>query len=257
MNKNSKLWIFLKGIIAENPVLVLVLGTCPALAVTKDIVSAVSMGIAATVVLMCSNIVISLLRKIIPDTVRIPCYIVVIAGFVTLVQLLLQSSDVLVPIYDLLGTWLSLIVVNCVILGRAEMFARKNKVLDSALDGLGMGIGFLLALAGMAVIREILGTGMIKLENLDLENIVIPVLNQYNIPLLAKDAGGFLVYGILIAIVNAIGPKKGAEKRKNFSCEGCPSASICGRVCCSENAELVSAAETNSLKNDNAEKEGE
>ena len=243
MNKNSKLWIFLKGIIAENPVLVLVLGTCPALAVTKDIVSAVSMGIAATVVLMCSNIVISLLRKIIPDTVRIPCYIVVIAGFVTLVQLLLQSSDVLVPIYDLLGTWLSLIVVNCVILGRAEMFARKNKVLDSALDGLGMGIGFLLALAGMAVIREILGTGMIKLEKLDLENIVIPVLNQYNIPLLAKDAGGFLVYGILIAVMNKITEKRGGVKRKSFSCEGCPSAHVCNKTSCGEVTELAVVSE--------------
>ena len=247
MNKNSKLWIMLKGIIAENPVLVLVLGTCPALAVTKSIVSAISMGIAATFVLICSNVVISLLRKIIPDTVRIPCYIVVIAGFVTLVQLLLQSSDVLVPIYNLLGTWLALIVVNCVILGRAEMYARKHNVLDSALDGLGMGLGFLLALAGMAIIREILGTGVIKLTDLGLNDIVIPGLSKYNIPLLAKDAGGFLVYGILIAIVNAIGPKAGSEKRKNFSCEGCPSASICGRVCCSENAELVSASENNTL----------
>ena len=159
--------------------------------------------------------------------------------------MLLQAF--LPDIYSLLGTWLALIVVNCIILGRAEMFARKNKPLDSALDGLGMGLGFLIALFLMAFIREIFGTGMINLDALGLEAIKIPVLCEYNIPILTAAPGGFLVYGILIAIVNVIGPKKGAEKRKNFSCEGCPSASICGRVSCSENAELVSASENNTL----------
>ena len=243
--KNNKLAILLRGIILENPVLVLVLGTCPTLAVSGSIVSAISMGIAATFVLICSNFVISLLRKVIPDTVRIPCYIVIIASFVTIVQMILEAY--LPDIYDLLGAWLSLIVVNCIILGRAEMFARKNNVLDSALDGLGMGIGFLLALLAMAVIREILGTGAIDLTKIGLEKISIPVLCDYNIPILKDAPGGFLVYGILIAVVNMIGPKKGAEKRKNFSCEGCPSASICGRVSCSENAELVCASENNTL----------
>ena len=250
MNKNSKLWIVLKGIIVENPVLVLVLGTCPALAVSTSIVSAISMGLAATIVLICSNVFISLLRKIIPDTVRIPCYIVVIAGFVTIIQMLLQAF--LPDIYTLLGTWLALIVVNCVILGRAEMYARKHNPIDSALDGLGMGIGFLVALLGMAIIREVLGSGAIDLSALGLESITIPVLSEYNIPLLTSAPGGFLVYGILIAIVNKIGPKAGSEKRKNFSCAGCPSASICGRVSCSENAELVSAAEESTLSGDNA-----
>ena len=245
MSKNNKLGIVLKGIIAENPVLVLVLGTCPALAVSNSIVSAISMGIAATLVLICSNMVISLLRKIIPDTVRIPCYIVIIASFVTIVQMVLQAF--LPDIYTLLGAWLSLIVVNCIILGRAEMFARKNNVLDSALDGLGMGLGFLVALLGMAIIREVLGTGAIDLSKIGMESIKIPVLCDFNIPILKDTPGGFLVYGILIAVVNMIGPKKGAEKRKNFSCEGCPSASICGRVSCSENAELVSASENNTL----------
>ena len=253
MNKNSKLWIVLKGIIVENPVLVLVLGTCPALAVSTSIVSALSMGIAATLVLICSNVVISLLRKIIPDTVRIPCYIVVIATFVTAVQMLLQAF--LPSVYDMLGVYLALIVVNCIILGRAEMYARKNTVGDSALDGLGMGVGFLLALVAMASIREIFGTGMISLTTLGMESIKIPVLCDYNIPILTQAPGGFLVYGILIAIVNKIGPKKGAEKRKNFSCEGCPSASLCGKVSCSENAELVSAAEENTLVNDEINKE--
>ena len=234
MNKNSKLWIVLKGIIVENPVLVLVLGTCPALAVSTSIVSAISMGIAATIVLICSNVIISLLRKIIPDTVRIPCYIVVIAGFVTIIQMLLQAF--LPDIYTLLGTWLALIVVNCVILGRAEMYARKHNPLDSALDGLGMGIGFLVALLGMAIIREVFGVGSFA-------GIEIPFLVDYKIPLLAQAPGGFLVFGILIAIVNKISAKKG--KKKEYSCDGCPCASICGKVTCSEMIEVAAEAADN------------
>ena len=255
MNKSSKLWTVLKGIIAENPVLVLVLGTCPALAVSNSIVSSLILGIAATIILICSNTVISLLRKIIPDTVRIPCYIVVIASFVTIVMMVCEAA-LPVAVYKVIKDWLALTVVNCIILGRAEMFARKNKVFDSALDGLGMGLGFLLALVLMAVIREILGSGTIKLSDLGIANIVIPGLSTYNIPILTQAPGGFLVYGILIAIVNAIGPKKGAEKRKNFSCENCPSAAICGKVSCSENSELVSAAKENTLSaENNTEKE--
>ena len=254
MNKNSKLWIVLRGIIVENPVLVLVLGTCPALAVSNSIVSSIILGVAATLILICSNSVISLLRKIIPDTVRIPCYIVVIASFVTLVQMLCEAALPL-AVYDVIKKWLALTVVNCIILGRAEMYARKNKVLDSALDGLGMGIGFLVALLGMSVIREILGTGAIKLEEIGLPNINIPVLSNYCLPFLTKASGGFLVYGILIAIVNKIGPKAGSEKRKNFSCENCPSAGLCGKVSCSENAELVSASENNTLVENKTEKE--
>ena len=199
MSSNKKLAIFLKGLIAENPVLVLVLGTCPTLAQTGSVIAALSMGIAATIVLVCSNVVISLLRKIIPDTVRIPCYIVVIAGFVTVVQLLMRAY--LPDLYDMLGVYLALIVVNCIILGRAEMFARKNNVIDSALDGLGMGIGFLLALFAMALIREVLGAGTFA-------GIEIPVLVDYKIPILNQAPGGFLVFGIMIAIVNAVGQKR-------------------------------------------------
>ena len=259
MTSNKKLWIFLKGLIAENPVLVLVLGTCPTLAVSTSIVSAISMGLAATVVLVCSNIVISLLRKVIPDTVRIPCYIVVIASFVTVVQLLMEAY--LPALNKLLGVYLALIVVNCIILGRAEMFARKNGVVDSALDGLGMGIGFLLALLAMALIREVLGTGVISLKALDMGEIVIPVLSKYNIPLLVQAPGGFLVFGILIAVVNKIGPKKGEGKRRQISCEGCPSASLCGKVCCAENSEIAFDVEENAkesieTKNIKEEKEG-
>ena len=230
MSSNKKLAIFLKGLVAENPVLVLVLGTCPTLAVSNGVISALSMGIAATLVLVCSNVVISALRKIIPDTVRIPCYIVVIAAFVTAVQMLLQAF--LPSIYDMLGVYLALIVVNCIILGRAEMFARKNGAIDSALDGLGMGIGFLLALLAMATVREVLGAASFA-------GIEIPFLKDFCIPILTQAPGGFLVFGILIAVVNAIGPAAGAQKRKSFSCEGCPSASLCGKVACAENAELV------------------
>jgi electron transport complex protein RnfE len=214
--KNNKLAIFLKGLILENPVLVLVLGTCPTLAQTGSFINALSMGLAATVVLICSNAVISALRKIIPDTVRIPCYIVVIAAFVTLVQMVMNAY--LPDLYDMMGVYLALIVVNCIILGRAEMFARKNTVLDSALDGAGMGLGFLLALVAMALIREVLGAGTITVIPGD--PFKIPFLNKYNIPILTQAPGGFLVFGILIAIVNKLGPKKGEGKRKNFSCEG-------------------------------------
>ena len=230
--KNNKLAIFLKGIIAENPVLILVLGTCPALATSKSMFQAISMGLAATAVLVCSNIVISLLRKIIPDTVRIPCYIVVIASFVTAVQMLLQAY--LLPVYDILGTWLSLIVVNCIVLGRAEMFARKNGPLDSALDGLGMGIGFLVALLGMATIREVLGAGTILsgLDAFGIDAIKIPVIYDLKIKILQEAPGGFLVYGILIAVMNKITAKKGGIKRKDFSCESCPYASACNKTSC-------------------------
>ena len=231
--KNNKLSILLKGLILENPVLVLVLGTCPTLAQTGNVINAVSMGIAATIVLVCSNMAISALRKIIPDSVRIPCYIVVIAAFVTVVQMVMEAY--LPDLFEMMGVYLALIVVNCIILGRAEMFARKNSVVDSALDGLGMGLGFLLALLAMATIREVLGAGSFA-------GLEIPFLVDYKIPSLQAAPGGFLVFGILIAIVNKIGPKKGAEKRKSFSCEGCPSASLCGKTSCTETLEVVADA---------------
>ena len=231
--KNNKLAIFLRGIIAENPVLILVLGTCPALATSTSMFQAISMGLAATAVLVCSNIAISLLRKIIPDTVRIPCYIVVIASFVTAVQMLLQAY--LAPVYTVLGAWLSLIVVNCIVLGRAEMFARKNGPLDSALDGLGMGLGFLVALLAMATIREVLGAGTILsgLEDFGIEAIKIPFIYDIRIPILTEAPGGFLVFGILIAVMNKITAKKGGIKRKDFSCESCPNARACNKTSCS------------------------
>ena len=232
MTNNKKLAILLRGIIEENPVLMLVLGTCPALAVTTSMFQAISMGIAATAVLVGSNVVISALRKIIPDTVRIPCYIVVIATFVTAVQMLLQAY--LLPVYDVLGAWLSLIVVNCIVLGRAEMFARKNTIADSALDGLGMGLGFLLALLLMATIREVFGAGTILsgMDAFGINAIQLPLIYDLRIPVLTSAPGGFLVYGILIAVMNKVNEKKGGVKRKSFSYEGCPSAAACNKISC-------------------------
>ena len=230
MSKNNKLSILLRGIIAENPVLILILGTCPTLATTTSVISALSMGLAATAVLICSNVVISALRKVIPDVVRIPCYIVIIATFVTVVQLLLEAF--LPSIYDMLGVYLALIVVNCIILGRAEMYARKNGVVDSALDGLGMGIGFLVALVLMATVREVLGQGSFA-------GFEIPFLENFKISILAKAPGGFLVYGILIAVMNKLTEKKGGVKKKEFSCSGCPSAHLCNKTACPEITELA------------------
>ena len=249
--KNNKMSLVLKGLILENPVLVLVLGTCPTLAQTSSVINAISMGIAATIVLICSNAVISALRSIIPDTVRIPCYIVVIAAFVTVVQLLLQAY--LPDLYDMMGVYLALIVVNCIILGRAEMFARKNPVVDSVLDGLGMGLGFLIALLAMALIREPFGAGTITFIPGD--PIEIPFLIDYKIPFLTQAPGGFLVFGILIAIINKIDVKKGKEKRtKEFSCAGCPSASFCSKTACSDMTELT-AHTSDTEANQNATEE--
>ena len=235
----NKISIFLKGLIAENPVLVLVLGTCPALAQTGSFINALGMGVAATVVLISSNTAISALRKIIPDTVRIPCYIVVIAAFVTVVQMVMNAY--FPAIYDMLGVFLALIVVNCIILGRAEMFARKNTVFDSILDGAGMGIGFLLALASIALIREVFGAGTLTV--IPDNPIKIPILYRYNLPILTAAPGGFLVFGILIAIVNKIGPKKGEGRRKNPSCMDCPSAAFCGGSLSRETEKAANSAE--------------
>ena len=215
--KNNKLSILLKGFIKENPVFVLVLGTCPALAMTDSVIRAVSMGIAATVVLFCSNIVISALRNVIPDKVRIPSYIVIIAGFVTFVQMVMQAY--LPDSYAALGTYLALIVVNCIILGRAEMFASKNGVVDSALDGLGMGIGFTIALFAMAAIREVFGAGTFC-------GIELPVIKDFAISFFTQSPGGFFVFGLLIAIVNKITKGK-AIKKKDFGCAACPSRAAC------------------------------
>ena len=220
--KKTNYWkILITGLLKENPVFVLILGTCPTLAMSNSVTSAVGMGLAATAVLLCSNAVISLLRKVIPDSVRIPCYIVVIAGFVTLVEMFIHAF--LPELYKSLGVFLALITVNCIILGRAEMFAGKNTVGKSILDGIGMGLGFTLALFAMATVREVFGAGTFA-------GIEIPFMIDHKIEILVKAPGGLMVYGILIALVNVITKGK-AIKKKEFNCAGCPSAGVCNGGC--------------------------
>lgn len=197
MNEKPSKWkVFTAGIIRENPVLRLVLGCCSALAVTTTVSGAVGMGLAMTFVLVCSNIVISALRKVIPAKVHLPCYIVIIATFVTVVQMVLQAF---VPdLYKALGVYLALIVVNCIILGRAEAFASKNGVLASAVDGLTQGIGYTVALVCMCIIRELLGSGTFGKGVLSADGVrILP--SQYPAMLMILPVGGFLTMACLIA----------------------------------------------------------
>ncbi len=216
----NKLDLLKNGIIKENPVLVLLLGTCPTLAVTTTAINGLGMGVSTMAALICSNIVISILKNIIPDKVRIPCYIVVIAGFVTLVSFLLQAYAP--EVNESLGLFIPLIVVNCIILGRAEMFANKNKVIDAAFDGLGMGLGFTLALFIMGSVREILGSGA-WMGIVLTANLIEPM----SIFMLAP--GAFFTFGCLVAFINYI-TKGRAIKKKEMGCEGCPTAAACAKI---------------------------
>lgn len=196
--KRSAGYELTKGIIKENPLLILMLGTCPALAVTTSAYNGLGMGIASTAVLLLSNVVISLLRKVIPDKVRIPAYITIIASFVTILHLLMQAY-----MYDLnkeLGIFIPLITVNCIILGRAEAFANKHNVFTAALDGLGMGIGFTLALFAIGGLREILGAGTFF-------GVQMPWIQDGGLQPMAiftLPAGGFALYGIIVAITEKL-----------------------------------------------------
>ena len=192
--KNKALNTVLNGILRENPVFALVLGMCPTLATTTSAINGMSMGLATTFVLICSNVVISLLKNLIPDKVRIPAFIVVIATFVTMVQLLMQAY--LPAIYEVLGLFIPLIVVNCIVLGRAEAFAAKNTVGFSALDGLGMGLGFSLALTLIGAVRELLGTGSLFGMNLYSET--------YGMLIFVLAPGAFIVLGYLMALVQKL-----------------------------------------------------
>ena len=191
---NKALKTLTNGILRENPTFALVLGMCPTLATTTSAINGMSMGLATTAVLICSNIVISLLKNLIPDKVRIPAFIVVIASFVTMVQLLVQAY--LPGIYDALGLFIPLIVVNCIVLGRAEAFAAKNNVGLSALDGIGMGIGFTLALTILGAIRELLGTGKI------FDFAVFP--DSYGMLVFVLAPGAFIALAYAMALVNKL-----------------------------------------------------
>lgn len=214
----GKLDVLKNGIIKENPVLRLVLGTCPTLAITTSAFNGIGMGAAATFVLICSNITISLLRKVIPDRVRIPAFITIIAGFVTIVQMIVKAF---LPALDKsLGIYLPLIVVNCIILARAEMFASKNTVGASFLDAVGMGIGFTLTLFLMGFIRELIGGGTV----LSGTALAFTVTSTPMLVMLLPP-GGFFVFGVLVALSNKISVRLGKKPVKKLgcggSCEGC------------------------------------
>ncbi|MGN0675165.1 MAG: electron transport complex subunit RsxE [Oscillospiraceae bacterium] len=211
--KKSSLYQLTKGIIKENPTLVTLLGMCPTLAVTTMASNGIGMGLATTFVLICSNIVISLLKNVIPKAVRLPCFIVVIASFVTLIEFLMKGY--IPALYDSLGLFLSLITVNCIILGRAEAFASKNGVFASILDAVGMGLGFTLALFTMGSVREIIGTG--QWMGIDLH---LPV----TMTLFIMPAGGFFTLGVIIALVNKLANKKPPQE---IGCANCPNAKSC------------------------------
>ncbi|MCG8571412.1 MAG: electron transport complex subunit E [Spirochaetes bacterium] len=213
---------FSKGIIRENPVFILLLGLCPTLAVTTSLANGLGMGVAATFVLLCSNILVSLLKNFIPEKVRIPSYIVIIASFVTVVDLFLKGY---VPLLAAsLGIFVPLIVVNCIILGRAEAFANRNTVVISILDALGNGIGFTLALCIIGVIREILGTAAISFKTFggpvynfstQAGSILIGDIEIYKgATIFILPAGAFFVLGVLLAALNAINAKIEAKRKK-------------------------------------------
>ncbi|WP_333651461.1 electron transport complex subunit E [Lacrimispora sp.] len=198
------------GIIKENPTFVLMLGMCPTLAVTTSAINGVGMGLSTTVVLLFSNMIIAALRKIIPDRVRIPAYIVIVATLVTIVQLLLQAY---VPsIYSALGIYIPLIVVNCIILGRAESYASKNGVMDSTFDGIGMGLGFTLALTCIGLVREILGAGAV------FGRVIIP--EDYHIAIFVLAPGAFFVLAVLTALQNKL-KAPSATNGPDSQSEGC------------------------------------
>ena len=214
------------GVIKENPTLVLMLGMCPTLAVTTSAINGVGMGLTTTVVLVMSNLLISMLRKVIPDSVRIPAFIVIIASFVTIVQLLLQAY--IPSLYSALGIYIPLIVVNCIILGRAEAYASKNPVIPSIFDGLGMGLGFTLGLTLIGIIREILGAGSIFGFRFLPENV-----DTLTIFILAP--GAFFVLAILTALMNKF-KMKGAKAANALTscdasmCNGCMNTGCAGRT---------------------------
>ena len=193
----NKLQLITKGILKENPTFVLILGMCPTLATTTSAINGMGMGAATMAVLIMSNIVISLIKNLIPDKVRIPAFIVVIASFVTVIQLLMQAY--LPSLYQSLGIFIPLIVVNCIILGRAEAFASKNNALDSALDGLGIGLGFTLSLTLIGAVRELLGSGAIFGQSL---------ISGDGMLIFMLAPGGFLVLGYLMVLFNKLTAKK-------------------------------------------------
>ena len=217
------------GVVRENPTLVLMLGMCPTLAVTTSAMNALGMGVSTMAVLIMSNLVISLVRKIIPDQVRLPAYIVIVASLVTVVELLMEAF---VPVlYSALGIYIPLIVVNCIILGRAEAYASKNPPLMSAFDGLGMGLGFTAALVVIGALRELLGSGTVFGMDVTLNGVWEPVA------IFVKAPGAFLILAFLVAIMNACHIKNRSDKLVEGGCDG--HCSACGSPCPDKNEEAA------------------
>lgn len=242
------------GLIKENPTFVLMLGMCPTLAVTSSAINGLGMGLSTTVVLVLSNMMISLLRKIIPDSVRMPAFIVVVASFVTMVQFLLQGF---VPsLYSSLGVYIPLIVVNCIILGRAESYASKNPVLPSIFDGIGMGLGFTFGLTCIGIVREILGSGAIFGWKF------IP--SDFNITIFVLAPGAFFVLAVLVAIMNVIRAKQAAKGTPLAEPQGCLAGNCgacpSGAACAATKVEPIKAekpAETVKPAEENADEKAE
>ena len=204
-NKPTMRGVFINGVLNENPTFRLVLGTCPTLAVTTSAINGIGMGLAATFVLVCSNIVVSCVRKLRPDKARIPSFIVIIATFVTIVQMVMQAF--LPSLYDALGLFIPLIVVNCIILARAEAFASKNGPVISAVDGLGMGLGFTCSITLIGIIRELIGNGTVF-------GISLLGASYQPMLLLVLAPGGFITYGLVLGIINAITARRQAGKEE-------------------------------------------
>ena len=230
------------GVIKENPTFVQMLGMCPTLAVTSTAINGLGMGLATTAVLTMSNLMISALRKVIPDKVRIPAFITIIASFVTIVSFLMQAYTP--ELYDSLGVFISLIVVNCIILGRAEAYASSHPVLPSIFDGLGMGLGFTLGLTLIGILREFLGAGTVF-------GFTVTKELWDPIAIFSSNPGAFFVLAFLIAGINAFAIRKARKKgekpklRRIDTCAGCSNTSCAGRVmACEKTAEEGNAAET-------------
>ncbi|MCD7868185.1 MAG: electron transport complex subunit E [Clostridiales bacterium] len=218
------------GILTENPTFVLMLGMCPTLAVTTSATNGIGMGLTTTVILAMSNLFISLLRNFIPDRVRMPSYIVVVASFVTIVQLLLQGY--IPSLYDSLGIYIPLIVVNCIILGRAEAYASKNPPLASLFDGIGMGLGFTISITCIGAVRELLGAGQLfGYQVLPLADSAAGVAGYQPITIFILAPGAFFVLAMLAAILNKF--KLGAAKRGIDPSQGCAGCAGCGNTACS------------------------
>ena len=232
MKKNTPSERLINGIIKENPTFVMMLGMCPTLAVTSSAINGLGMGLSTTVVLILSNMLISALRKIIPDKVRIPAFIVIVASFVTIVQLLLQAY---IPfLYSALGVYIPLIVVNCIILGRAEAYASKNKPIPSLFDGIGMGLGFTLSITCIGAVRELIGAGTIfGKQILPLADAAAGKMGYEPVTIFILAPGAFFVLAFLSAIQNKF--KLGAAKRgidpSNPDCKG--GCASCGNSMCS------------------------